>query len=86
VGVSSVERFVRVDFKLVHVRDDSSGTPESAKCATIGDMIQDRRVARLHLLITALAFAGVVKAAVSLPAVVIPMWLAGLRIRKDQDI
>lgn len=86
MSVSAVEGFNRVDLKLVHVRDHSSGTPENAECATLSNMVQDCGITRLHLLITALSLAGVVKAAIGLPTVVITMRLAGLRIRKDQDV
>jgi hypothetical protein len=86
VGVSSVEGFNRVDFKLIHVLDDPSGTLKNTKCPTLGDMFQDRSVARLHLLITALPLTGVVKTAIGLPPVVITVRLAGLRIREDEDV
>ncbi len=86
MGVGSVERFNRVDAKLVHVRDNSSGASENTKCATLGDMVQDGGVARLHLLVTTLSLAGVVKAAIGLPPVVVAVRLAGLWVRKDQDV
>jgi hypothetical protein len=49
-------------------------------------VIKNRGVARLHLLVAALSFSGVVEASVSSPAVEVSVGLASNRVGKEEDV
>ena len=68
-SVGRIERLSEVHGKFADVRDLPAGSLEEAEGAPVLDMPQYRGIPRLHLLVTALAFARVVEAAVILPTI-----------------
>jgi hypothetical protein len=86
VSIGSIKGLARIDLELIEISHHTTGAIEDSQCPSLGDMIQDGGVPRLHLLVSSLSFTGVVKAAVRVPSVVVTVPLASNRIGENEDI
>ena len=85
-SVGGVEGGARLQLELALVEHPALRAGEQPERATGAAMPEDRVVPRLHLLVAALSFARVVKAAVVVPAVEVPALDAGRSVGEQQHV